>query len=186
MTYNNGMQNYKGINLRLTMYYPERTSRMLAKLYRIGDGTQSLWIPNQYLEQDGTIKEGANLDRVFQQAFIAGTLSKADININPYDWCLTLPIFNTIKERWPKNHEFTRVWCAQPIPESGGIPGVHEAKYTDGVSVQLLCDEEGCSARLLNRNGDVVSVLGQRQDMRGVWCLDYDGRVYCTIPVYKS
>ena len=40
----------------------------MAKRYTLGGTNQNVWIPNKHLEQDGTIKEGENIDYVFRKS----------------------------------------------------------------------------------------------------------------------
>ncbi|MNC06996.1 hypothetical protein D3C76_179030 [compost metagenome] len=62
---NYGIQRYKGIVLQLIkLNYTDYK----AKRYKLGETIQNVWIPIKHLEQDGTIKQGENLDYVFRKA----------------------------------------------------------------------------------------------------------------------
>ena len=74
VTLNFNCQYYKNIPLKLEhRYYGD----CKAKRYKINDTVQCVWIPNQYLKDDGTIKEGSNLDFVFRLASRQGKLEYA-------------------------------------------------------------------------------------------------------------
>ena len=55
-------QYYRDIPLRLIN---RNYTGYKAKRYLINNTNQNVWIPNCYLLEDGTIKEGANLDFIF-------------------------------------------------------------------------------------------------------------------------
>lgn len=58
-------QYYKGVPLRCIIRdYGERK----AKRFTINGTNQNVWIPNVYLEKDGTLKRNINIDFVFHQA----------------------------------------------------------------------------------------------------------------------
>ena len=59
-------QFYKGIKLNLI----ERKGykKRAAKRYTLNSTNQNVWIPNKHLEDDGTIREGENIDFVFRKA----------------------------------------------------------------------------------------------------------------------
>ena len=59
-------QYYKEIPLRQIKRKDYRTKR--ARRFVINDTNQNVWIPNRYLEQDGTIKNGVNIDFVFKNS----------------------------------------------------------------------------------------------------------------------
>lgn len=65
--YNRNIQYYKGIPLKLIIYTEEHFSTLNAKRFMIigSKAKQNLWIPNVYLEEDGSIKKKANLDWLF-------------------------------------------------------------------------------------------------------------------------
>ena len=77
-------QYYKGIpitQIRRVDYNFQKARRFL-----IGKSNQNVWIPNCYLELDGTLKENINIDFVFKKAYIQKKLEYAKIDINPFDW----------------------------------------------------------------------------------------------------
>lgn len=58
-------QRYKGIRLQLIERgYGNRK----AKRFTLNGTNQNVWIPNKHLHDDGTIKEGENIDYVFRKA----------------------------------------------------------------------------------------------------------------------
>ena len=63
--YNQEMQYYKNVPLKLIVYTESHFARLKAKRYNINNTVQNVWIPNQFLEPDGTIKKDANIDFVF-------------------------------------------------------------------------------------------------------------------------
>lgn len=61
--------------MRLIRYTDKHFARIKAKRFlmipkdrKTGTKLQNVWIPNVYLEADGTIKPDADIDFVFQQA----------------------------------------------------------------------------------------------------------------------
>lgn len=60
---NTDMQYYKGVPLQQI----ERKSyhKHKARRFTLNDTNQNVWIPNRYLEVDGTIKPAVNIDFVF-------------------------------------------------------------------------------------------------------------------------
>lgn len=62
--YNCKPQMYKGITLKLI---GRNYSGYKAKRYTLNNTNQNIWIPNQYLEADGTLKKNANLDWLFKK-----------------------------------------------------------------------------------------------------------------------
>lgn len=64
--YNTETQYYKGIPLNLIVRKSYR--RHKAKRYTLNGTNQNVWIPNQYLYEDGTIKPNVNIDFVFRRA----------------------------------------------------------------------------------------------------------------------
>ena len=77
-------QYYKGIpitQIRRVDYNFQGARRFL-----LGKSSQNVWIPNCYLELDGTLKENINIDFVFKKAYIQKKLEYAKIDINPFDW----------------------------------------------------------------------------------------------------
>lgn len=57
------MQYYKGIPLKLI---DRQYKYHKAKRYAVNNTNQNFWIPNCYLEDDGTIKQNMNLDFIFK------------------------------------------------------------------------------------------------------------------------
>lgn len=82
-------QFYKGIRVRLIPYHPDYYANKKAKRFELGDRKhgQNVWIPNAYLTDNGTIKEGANLDFVFTRAIVQNKFYYAylDPSIFGYD-----------------------------------------------------------------------------------------------------
>lgn len=64
--YNLVTQFYKHIPLRLIKR--KDYSAKKAKRFIINETNQNIWIPNRHLEEDGTIKQGENLDYIFRKA----------------------------------------------------------------------------------------------------------------------
>lgn len=69
-------QFYKGIPLNLIN---RNYSDALAKRFTINNTNQNVWIPNMYLEADGTLVPGKNLDFVFDDE---SKLKKAGLEKN--------------------------------------------------------------------------------------------------------
>ncbi len=67
MRYNNKIQICCDIPLQLIVYTEKRFARLNTKRFLIKGqkGTQNIWIPNAYLEPDGTIRADANLAWLF-------------------------------------------------------------------------------------------------------------------------
>lgn len=64
MKYNYSVQRFAGVDLRLI----NRNYRNYnAKRYLINNSNQNIWIPNCYLEEDGTIKGSADLSFIFNK-----------------------------------------------------------------------------------------------------------------------
>ena len=59
---------YKNVPLRLIVYTEAHFSRLKAKRFMIDGSNQNVWIPNRFLEPDGTIKSNADIDFVFHKA----------------------------------------------------------------------------------------------------------------------
>jgi hypothetical protein len=59
------IQKYKGMPIRLIN---RDYTGSLAKRFLIGDSNQNVWIPNKHLSEDGTIREGENIDYIFRKA----------------------------------------------------------------------------------------------------------------------
>lgn len=66
--YNTDVQMYKNVPLRLIVYTENHFSRLQAKRFTINDTNQNVWIPNCFLEPDGSIKTGVNIDFVFYKS----------------------------------------------------------------------------------------------------------------------
>lgn len=62
---NYAVQQYKGIALQLIA---RNYTGYKAKRYTLGGTNQNVWIPNKHLLEDGTIKEGEDMDYVFRKA----------------------------------------------------------------------------------------------------------------------
>ena len=84
--YNTDVQFYKGIPVRLIVYTEKHFARLNAKRFTLNHSSQNIWIPNCYLNNDGTIKADANIDFIFVQAYRQHKLQYAGININPLEW----------------------------------------------------------------------------------------------------
>lgn len=72
--FNYGDQYYRGYRLNLIRrpdYYEKR-----AKRYTINGSNQNIWIPNQFLHEDGTIKSYANLSFIFNSEEFRNKVSK--------------------------------------------------------------------------------------------------------------
>lgn len=70
IAYNRDTQYYKGIPLTLIVYSEKHFEKLRAKRFILGNPKykQNVWIPNRFLEPDGTIKKNANIDFVFYKA----------------------------------------------------------------------------------------------------------------------
>ena len=88
MEYNTNTQYYKGVPIKLIVYTEKHFARLNAKRFMLGNprANQNIWIPNTYLEPDGTIKNGVNIDFVFQKAYQQKKFYYACIDINPMLW----------------------------------------------------------------------------------------------------
>ena len=74
-------QYYKGIPIRLiNRSYKNKN----AKRYIINGTNQNVWIPNKHLEEDGTIRQGENLDYIFIKAAKMKKLKCA--GVNSWNW----------------------------------------------------------------------------------------------------
>ena len=72
MKYNDSIQRYRGIPLKLIVYTERHFASLKAKRFLIMDGNgepsgQNLWIPNSFLLEDGTLDPGKNLDWLFHK-----------------------------------------------------------------------------------------------------------------------
>lgn len=59
---------YKNVPLRLIVYTENHFNKLKAKRFSINGTNQNVWIPNCFLEPDGSIKNGVNIDFVFYRA----------------------------------------------------------------------------------------------------------------------
>ena len=64
--YNTDTQYYKGITVELIVR--EEYGCYKAKRFKINNSNQNVWIPNCYLEDDGTIKANMNIDFLFRKS----------------------------------------------------------------------------------------------------------------------
>lgn len=88
MEYNNNIQYYKDVPIRLIVYTEKHFKRLKAKRFMLGDpkDNQNIWIPNCYLEPDGSLKNGVNIDFIFKKAYCQKKFYYAHINVNPMLW----------------------------------------------------------------------------------------------------
>ena len=88
MEYNSRVQYYKGVPIKLIVYTEKHFARLNAKRFVLGDirAHQNIWIPNTYLEPNGTLKTGVNIDFIFKKAYCQKKFYYAHININPMLW----------------------------------------------------------------------------------------------------
>lgn len=88
MEYNNHTQYYKGVPIKLITYTDKHFARLNAKRFILGDpkARQNIWIPNTYLEPNGSLKNGVNIDFIFKKAYYQKKFYYAHININPMLW----------------------------------------------------------------------------------------------------
>lgn len=76
-------QYYKGVTILLIK---RNYNDYNAKRYMLGSRSsgQNIWIPNLYLEEDGTLKSNINIDFVFIKANFEGKFKKAGLlNFRP-------------------------------------------------------------------------------------------------------
>lgn len=105
--YNTDTQYYKGIPVELIVR--EDYGCYKAKRFKINNSNQNIWIPNCYLEDDGTIKTNANIDFVFRKS--VNQLNKAGI---------TQAIIG-IKRKMPEEDVQNLKSTMQKIGDKGGI-----------------------------------------------------------------
>lgn len=79
--YNTDVQFYKNVPLKLIVYTDAHFKRLKAKRFTINGTNQNVWIPNTFLQADGTIIPGINIDFVFLKA--SNQLAKAGITFEP-------------------------------------------------------------------------------------------------------
>ena len=78
------IQYYKGIPIRLIK---RNYNGKNAKRFILNETNQNIWIPNYYLQPNGTLKEGINIDFIFKKAYIQRKFEYAHIdNVNPLLW----------------------------------------------------------------------------------------------------
>ena len=87
MIYNDNIQDYKGVRLRLIVYTDNHFKRLKAKRFLILNAKdqpsgQNLWIPNQFLLPDGTIDPSRNLDWLFKKPQNVHKLALAGFMVN--------------------------------------------------------------------------------------------------------
>lgn len=86
MKYNLNIQDYKGIKFRLIKrkyesYNAKRYLLINSENYDPKHPSQNFWIPDIYLEEDGTVKPNANIDFVFVKAMFTRKLRYAGIKV---------------------------------------------------------------------------------------------------------
>ena len=88
MEYNKRTQYYKGIPIKLIVYTEKHFKRIKAKRFMLGNpqANQNIWIPNTYLEPDGSLKPGVDIDFIFKKAYLQKKFYYAHINVNPMLW----------------------------------------------------------------------------------------------------
>ena len=72
-------QYYKGVTILLIK---RNYNDYKAKRYMLGSRSsgQNVWIPNAYLEEDGTLKPNINIDFIFIKANLDGKFKKAGLS----------------------------------------------------------------------------------------------------------
>ena len=70
VNWNTNVQYYKGVPITLIPYAKVYYDEKNAKRFQLGERKygQNIWIPNAYLEANGTLKTGVNIDFVFRIA----------------------------------------------------------------------------------------------------------------------
>ena len=85
--YNTSIQIYRNIHIRLIEYTPKHFARLRAKRFLLVKPvendypSQNIWIPNAYLQEDGTLKPYINIDFVFRTAALQRKFKYAGITI---------------------------------------------------------------------------------------------------------
>lgn len=85
--YNTSIQIYRNIHIRLIEYTPEHFARLKAKRFLLinpkskENPSQNVWIPNAYLQDNGTLKPYINIDFVFRTAALQRKFKYAGITI---------------------------------------------------------------------------------------------------------
>lgn len=87
MNYNYTIQNYKGLPLQLSNTAESRFDHLKAKCFLILNkdnqpSGQNLWIPNKFLNPDGTIDQTKNIDWLFRKTENAEKLRLAGFILN--------------------------------------------------------------------------------------------------------
>lgn len=88
--YNTEIQYYRGIPFRLIEYTQKHFDRLRAKRFLLNPDfeteyrTQNFWIPNCYLEEDGTLKLNVFVDWIFVKCVKANKFKYAGLEIP--DW----------------------------------------------------------------------------------------------------
>lgn len=87
--YNTNVQNYRGIKFKLIVYTERHFAALRAKRFLLISGkeehpSQNFWIPNCYLEKDGTLKPNVFVDWIFVNCVKANKFKYAGIEIP--DW----------------------------------------------------------------------------------------------------
>ena len=85
--YNDAIQEYKGVRVKLIVYTDQHFARLKAKCFLIMDAHdrpsgQNLWIPNSFLLDDGTINPARNLDWLFRKPENRHKLALAGFIVN--------------------------------------------------------------------------------------------------------
>lgn len=94
-------QYYRGIPIRLIVYTEQHFAALKAKRFMLGPAgtTQNIWIPNKYLEPDGRLKDGADIDWIMRRAWAENKFKYAGIGIDPYTWAVVDPSVNAPARR---------------------------------------------------------------------------------------
>ena len=88
MEYNEYVQFYKHVPIKLIIYTEKHFARLKAKRFMLGSPkyNQNIWIPNCYLEPNGSLKPNVNIDFIFKKAYQQKKFYYAHIDINPMLW----------------------------------------------------------------------------------------------------
>lgn len=87
--YNTHIQSYRGIRFKLIVYTEQHFASLRAKRFLLisdkeDHPSQNFWIPNCYLEDDGTLKPNVFVDWIFVKCAKANKLKYAGIEMP--DW----------------------------------------------------------------------------------------------------
>lgn len=87
MQYNDHIQNYKGIPLKLIVYTESHFQHLKAKCFQILNANnqpsgQRVWIPNRFLTENGTILSTCNIDWLFRKSDNAEKLRSVGFILN--------------------------------------------------------------------------------------------------------